>query len=469
MRRTRIVCTVGPASRAPTIIKKLLLADVDVFRINFSHGTRISHLEEITAIRRQAAQLGKTVAILQDLPGPKIRVGKLSGGSADLVKGSEFTLLAKQLLGDKSRVTVNNPALIHSVKKGDVLHLADGLIRLRVEESLGEAVRCIVLAGGTLSDGKGVNAPGAKLRIAYPTKDDRQHLAFGLEQSVDFVALSFIRSAEDVRSVKRLLPRRRGPMLIAKVEKREAVENFEPILAEADGVMVARGDLGIEVPSERVPMIQKRIIEKCNEEGKPVIVATQMLVSMVDNPVPTRAETSDVATAVFDGADAVMLSDETAVGKYPIEAVRRLDRIATAAEKDFAKYGRSHAEERAVSPVEDAIARAACRLALYIRAKVIVAPTQTGSTARRVSKYRPGQPILALCSSSTVARQMKLPWGVVPIAVKQARTTDQLFSMAKSAARSLRLAGRGDKMVMTSGTPGVGGSTDLIKVIEVGS
>jgi pyruvate kinase len=468
LRRTKIVCTIGPVSRSRSVVRKLLAAEGDVFRINFSHGNRTSHLEEITTIRREAERLGRTVAILQDLPGPKIRVGKMSNGSAELAKGSGFSLLAHQVVGDKNQATVNNPELIRSVRKGDILHLADGLIRLRVEESVGDSVRCVVLAGGTLSDGKGVNAPGAKLKIGYPTRDDRDYLAFGLEHGVDFVALSFVRSSDDVRSVRRLLPRREGPMLIAKIEKREAVDNFDSILKEADGVMVARGDLGIEVASERVPVIQKGIIEKCNEAGKPVIVATQMLVSMVDNPVPTRAETSDVATAVFDGADAVMLSDETAVGRYPVEAVRRLDKIARAAERDFSRYGHAHAEQKAVSPVEDAIARAACRLAHYVRAKAIVAPTQTGSTARRVSKYRPDQPVLALCSSPRVARQMKLPWGVVPVPVRQARTTDQLFIMAESVAKSLQLARQGDKMVMTSGTPGLGGSTDLIKVIEVG-
>lgn len=468
MRRTKIVCTVGPATSSTATVARLISSEVDVFRINFSHGNRTSHLQEIKTIRRQADRVGRTVAILQDLPGPKIRVGKIRNGSADLAKGSEFRLVAAQVLGDGHQASVNNPSLIRSVERGDVLHLAEGLIRLRVEEKLGGSVRCVVVAGGTLSDGKGVNAPGVRLKIDFPTRQDREHLAFGLAHGVDFVALSFVRSPRDVRLVRKLLPRREAPTLIAKIEKREAVENFDSILEEADGIMVARGDLGIEVPSERVPLIQKGIIEKCNREGKPVIVATQMLVSMVDSPLPTRAETSDVATAVLDGADAVMLSDETAVGRYPVEAVRTLDRIARATERDFSRYGHLHAEERVESPVEDAIGGAACRLARYIGAEVIVAPTQTGSTARRVSKYRPSQPILALCSSPSVARQMKLPWGVVPVLVKQARTTDQLFSMAESVATSLRLARRGDKMVMTSGTPGVGGSTDLIKVIKIG-
>ena len=468
MRRTKVVCTLGPASRSASVIRRLLAAEVDVFRINFSHGDRASHLAEITAVRTLAEKMGRTVAILQDLPGPKIRVGKMKGGSAELVKGSGFKLLTQQVLGDSGQATVNYPTLIRSVKKGDVLHLADGLIRLRVQESRGDSVDCTVLAGGTLSDGKGVNAPGVELKIGFPTLKDREHLRFGLSHGVDFVGLSFVRSSEDVRTVRRLLRHGIWPRLIAKIEKREAVENFDSILREADGIMVARGDLGIEVASERVPMIQKAIIAKCNREGKPVIVATQMLVSMVNNPVPTRAETSDVATAVLDGADAVMLSDETAVGKFPVEAVRTLDRIASAAEKSFAKYGHASAEESERPPVEDAIGRAVCRLAHFIGARVIVAPTQTGSTAKRVSKYRPEQPILALCPSTAVARQMKLTWGVVPVPVRRSRTTDQLFSLAESTAKSLGLAGRDDRMVMTSGTPGLGGSTDLIKVIDVG-
>lgn len=468
MRRTKIVCTIGPATHSLAMMKRLISADADVFRINFSHGNEASHREEISNIRRLAEGLGRTVAILQDLPGPKIRVGKMKSGSAELIKGSEFLLTARQIVGDGKIASVNNPVLVRSARKGDVLHLADGLIMLRVEENLGDSVRCTVAAGGTLGDGKGVNAPGVKMKIGFPTRADREHLAFGLKIGVDFMALSFVRSAEDISSVRRIVGRGDSPQLIAKIEKREAAEDFDSILEQADGVMVARGDLGIEIPSERVPVVQKEIIGKCNEAGKPVIVATQMLVSMVSNPIPSRAETSDVANAILDGADAVMLSDETAIGRYPVEAVRTLDRIARAAEKEFARFGQPRAEERAKSPVEDAIGRAACRLAHYIRAKAIVAPTQTGSTAKRVSKYRPEQPILALCSSADVARRMKLNWGIVPVPVKKARNTDQLFSMAEAVAKSLRIAGRGDKMVMTSGTLGVGGSTDLIKVIEIG-
>lgn len=439
---------------------------MDVFRINFSHGTKSEHLQEIRSIRSEAERAGRIVAILQDLPGPKIRVGRFRAGSVELTKGSSFLLTSKSVLGDQGRASVNYPEMIRSLAEGDILHLADGLIRLRVEELTSDGASCVVIAGGTLSSGKGVNAPGIRMKIRYPTPEDVGHLKFGLDQGVDYVALSFVRGPSDVRAVRRLL-RGSKVSVIVKVEKREAVENIAALLSEADGVMVARGDLGLEVPIERVPIIQKEIIDRCNDAGKPVIVATQMLVSMVNNPVPSRAEATDVSTAVLDGADAVMLSEETAVGKYPVEAVLMLERIAKSTERVLGRYTRQHPEGGTL-PTEEAIARAACGLARYVGARAIVAPTQTGSTARRVSKYRPEQPIIALCSMPSVARRLKLNWGVVPVITRQTRSTDSLFARAESAARSMGLVKTGDKMVMSSGTPGVGGSTDLIKVMTVG-
>ena len=308
MRRTKIVCTVGPSSRSAAVLRKLISSGVDVFRINFSHGTRKEHLQEIRTIRAEAQRAGKVVAILQDLPGPKIRVGRFKEGSVELTKGSAFLLSAGDFLGDERRASVNYPSLIRSLKEGDVLHLADGIIRVRVEKNTRDGVKTTVIAGGILSSGKGVNAPGVQVRLHYPTGKDAEHLKFGLSQGLDFVALSFVRSSSDVRAVRRLI-RDESPSLIVKVEKREAVENIDSLVKEADGIMVARGDLGIEVPIERVPVLQKEIIGKCNSAGKPVIVATQMLMSMVSNPIPSRAEATDVSTAVLDGADAVMLSD----------------------------------------------------------------------------------------------------------------------------------------------------------------
>jgi pyruvate kinase len=318
-----------------------------------------------------------------------------------------------------------------------------------------------------LISGKGVNAPGVKLRMKYPTENDIVHLKFGLALAVDYVAISFVRTPSDVRAVRNLLPKD-GPLLVAKVEKREAVDNLDRIMAESDGVMVARGDLGIEVPIEKVPAIQKRIIGKCNEAGKPVIVATQMLLSMVNFPVPTRAEVTDVSTAILDGADAVMLSDETTVGKYPLESVEMLDRIARSTERSLGGYAKPLIEAE-TKETGEAIGRAACRLADYVGAKAIVAPTQTGTTARRVAMYRPRQPIVAMCTESRIARRMKIYRGVIPVVSRKAKTMDWLFQMADTAAETLGLAQKGDRIVVTSGTPGLKGTTNLIKVSVVGS
>ena len=466
LRKTKIVCTIGPASRSAATVRKLI-QNVDVFRVNFSHGDHQSHLEEVRTIRKEASRGGRTVAILQDLPGPKVRVGKMAGGSADLLRGSQLTLTSSDVVGTAALVPINNPALLASLERGDVLHLADGVIRLRVEEPDAEGARCAVLAGGVLSSGKGVNAPGVKLKIEYPTPSDVDHLRFGLKLGVDYIAASFVRTPGDIRAVKKLIPAG-GPPVIAKIEKKEAVRSFGDILDEADGVMVARGDLGIEAPIETVPVIQKEIIRKSNEAGKPVIVATQMLVSMVNFPVPSRAEVTDVSTAILDGTDAVMLSDETTVGKYPVESVRMLDRIARSTERSLRAYARPLAETES-SETATAIARAACRLADYVGAKAIVAPTQTGSTARRVSKFKPSQPIVAMCTSPSVARRLMLYRGVLPILSRQARSVDWLFERADSAAEKLGLARKGERIVVTSGTPGMRGTTNLIKVSVVGS
>jgi pyruvate kinase len=393
VRRTKLVCTVGPSSSGYQTIRRLVTL-VDAFRINFSHGDNASHLHDIATIRGEARRAGRTVAILQDLPGPKIRIGKMADGSAELTRGSAFLLTDSVVVGDSKRASVNYPRLLDSVEKGDFLHLADGLIRLRVDGRTGDGILCTVLVGGTLSSGKGVNAPGVRMKVEYPTAADSAHLRFGLNHGVDFIAASFVRSRADLTSLSRLMPKER-PLLIAKIEKREAVRNFDEILAEADGVMVARGDLGIEVPIETVPSIQSEIIRKCNEAGKPVIVATQMLVSMVNLPVPSRAEVTDVSTAILQGTDAVMLSDETTVGKYPVESAAMLDRIARSTEKNMS-HGDRQSSSRKYEETGAAIAKAACGLAEYVRAKAIVAPTQTGSTARRVSMYRPRQPIIAL-------------------------------------------------------------------------
>jgi pyruvate kinase len=440
---------------------------VDVFRINFSHGDRASHLKEIETIRREARRGGRTIAILQDLPGPKIRVGRIAGGVVDLRSGAQVILTSADVEGDASLIPIGNPDLLSSVGRGDILYLADGIIRLRVEEPVAGGVRCAVLAGGVLSSGKGLNAPGVKLEIEYPTKKDIEHLRLGLRLGVDFVAMSFVRTPSDIRAVRKLVPPD-GPKLIAKIEKKEAVRNLQGVLAESDGAMVARGDLGIEVPIETVPAIQKKIIRSCNSAGKPVIVATQMLLSMVNSPVPSRAEVTDVSTAILDGTDAVMLSEETTVGKYPVEAVRMLDKIARSTENSLMSYARTPLEPE-THDTASAIARAACALADYVGAKAIVAPTGTGATARRVSMHRPRHPIVALCTDSRVARELKLYRGVIPLVSRKAKTIDWLFERADAAAVQLGLAKKGERIVVTSGTPGMKGTTNLIKVSVVGS
>ena len=466
MRKTKIVCTIGPASSRPRIVRRLV-PHVDVFRINFSHGDRASHVQEIRTIRRESRRAGRIVAILQDLPGPKIRVGRITGGAVELPNGSQVVLTSSDVDGTATLIPVGNPDLLTSVGRGDVLYLADGIIRLRVEEAAAEGVRCTVLSGGVLSSGKGINAPGVTLKIQYPTKKDMEHLRLGVRLGVDYVAMSFVRTAADVRAVRKLVPPD-GPKLIAKIEKKEAVKNLQGVLEESDGAMVARGDLGIEVPIETVPAIQKDIIGRCNSAGKPVIVATQMLLSMVNSPVPTRAEVTDVSSAILDGTDAVMLSEETTVGRYPVEAVRMLDRIARSTESALQSYARAPAETEA-HDTGSAIARAACRLADYVRAKAIVAPTETGATARRVSMYRPQHPIVAICTDARVARELKLYRGIVPLISKKAKTIDWLFERADAAAEQLGLANKGERIVVTSGTPGMKGTTNLIKVSAVGS
>jgi pyruvate kinase len=388
-------------------------------------------------------------------------------GSVELIKGASYSLVSQDIMGDETHASVNYPELLRSLRRGNLLHLADGIIRMRVEEKIDNGVRCTVLDGGILSSGKGVNAPGVKIRLDYPTASDIKDLRFGIKKEVDFVGLSFLRTAADVKAVKKLLGQNETVSLIAKIEKQEAVGDFDSILREVDGVMVARGDLGIEVPIERMPIIQKEIIRKCNEAGKQVIVATQMLMSMVNYPVPSRAEVSDVSNAILDGTDAVMLSDETAVGKYPLEAVEVLGRIARSTEDVLQKYGPPPINEKSDTS-EEAIGRAACRLAEYIRAKAIVAPTHTGSTARRVSMHRPKQPIIALCTEEEVARKLKLCWGVIPVLIPQQKNIDSLFAMAETTAMEIGLARKGDRIVVTSGTLGAKGSTDLVKVTTVG-
>lgn len=469
-RRTKIVCTIGPAVASEAVLEQMILAGMNVARLNFSHGDHQTHAGYIEAIRRIASRLGLPVAILQDLPGPKIRTGPLRKVTINLQEGSNFTLTTKPLIGNEQRVSVTLANLPQDVKPGDFIFLADGTIKLEVLSTTETEVQCKVVTGGTLGPAKGINVPGVTLNVPSTTEEDWRHLAFGLEQGVDFVALSFVRRASDIATVKNYVHEKGyDTPIIAKIEKREALENIDEILKEADGVMVARGDLGVEVPIEKVPLAQKEIVKKCNHLGKPVIIATQMLESMINSPYPTRAEVADVANAILDGADAVMLSAETAIGRYPLESVRMMLQIAKEVDASLPYEAMLRERGTALEPeIDDAISYAACHSAFQLGAAAIVAFTTSGATARRVSKYRPKAPILALTPSDVTSRRLALSWGVRAYIVAEPQIVDEMFALASRTAQEIGLAHSGDIVVITAGVPtGVAGSTNLLKVERI--
>ncbi len=466
-RRTKIVATVGPASSSEPALRRLVAAGVDVFRLNFSHGTVGGHLEVIRRIRALERELGVEIGILQDLCGPKIRLGRLPGDGIVLEPGTIVRLVP----GDeapKGTLPVGYPHLLEDVRPGDPILLADGAVELKVTARTGDALEAEVVTGGRLTSHKGVNLPASRLRVPAVTEKDRMDLEAGLEAGVDFVALSFVRDPADLEPV---LERLRGldhrPLVIAKIEKPEAVRRLDAILELADGVMVARGDLGVEMPAEEVPLIQKRIIAAARASAKPVITATQMLRSMVDAPRPTRAETSDVANAILDGTDAVMLSEETAVGRYPAEAVQVLHRIARAVEPELP--WEAHLEEPlspAVPMPAGAISRAACWLARDVDAGLIVASTAGGGTARLVARFRVPFPVLGLSPDEGVRRQLRLSWGVVPVAMPAVEETEVLLQRVRETAQKRGIV-PGTRIVVTAGIPlNVPGTTNLVHVLE---
>ncbi len=469
MRRTKIVCTLGPASRSPEVIRGLIMAGMNVARLNFSHGTHEEHAATIALVRRLAWECDDSpVAILQDLCGPKIRTGPLASGKQriDLHPGATFTLTTEPCDGTEERVSVSYEGLAREVKNGDRLLLSDGDIELEVvEPPSATEVKTRVVNGGALTGRKGVNAPTATLSIAALTEKDKVDLRFGVEHGVDFVALSFVRRAADVDEARALA---RGTPIVAKIEKHEAIEAIDAIVDRADGVMVARGDLGVELPLERVPLAQKLIIRKANLAGKPVITATQMLRSMVENPRPTRAEASDVANAIFDGTDAVMLSEETAAGIYPVRAAATLARIAEAAEGPEL-YAQMRARDLgAARTVADVVSRSAVEIAEALDARAIVCPTLSGTTARLVSRYRPRQPIVAFSPSDGSVRRLSLSWGVVPRHGAKHDDAERLIHTLERDLVRLKLCKPGDRAVMIAGLPaGVAGKTNFVRVEEI--
>ena len=465
MARTKIVCTIGPASRSPETLEQLIRAGMDVARLNFSHGTQTEHLEVITTVRRIAERLGRPIAILQDLAGLKIRIGEIASGAVMLEAGAPFTLTTRQVLGSRQEVFVDYPHLTEDVQRGDRLLLSDGDLELEVIGTTGEDVHCRVITGGTLASRKGINLPARSITTPTVTDKDRDDLAFGLRHGVDYIAQSFVRTAADVLEVRGMIQDHGSTVpLIAKIETQDALTSIDEIIDSVDGVMVARGDLGVAVPLATVPRLQKMLIGKANRAGKPVITATQMLRSMQDSPRPTRAEVTDVANAVLDGTDAIMLSEETAIGRFPLEAVRMMAAIAADAESVFPFEAWIHRFETG-GPLPDAVARAACSMAADIDAAAIVTCTQSGGTARRVARYRPRAPILAPTPHAETYRRLALVWGITPLLNQSQPTTDELIAGAVGAALAAARVQRGDTVVITAGVPvGRAGMTNLIKV-----
>jgi pyruvate kinase len=470
-RHSKIVCTIGPASCSPKIIERLLRAGMDVARLNFSHGSHQDHAQNIATLRKLALELEKPIAIMADLQGPKIRTGVLASGTPVILRaGQKFTITTAKILGDSTRVNTTFLPLPREVKRGARILLSDGLIELRVQQVRGREVICVVVNGGALGEHKGINLPGVQLRVPALTPKDRQDLRFALKQGVNYIAVSFVRRPEDVLMAKSLI---RGAgfdtPVIAKLEKPEAIENLDAILRAADGVMVARGDLGVEMNPERVPVVQKMIISRAREFRRPVITATQMLESMTENPRPTRAEASDVANAIFDGSDAVMLSAETASGKYPVEAVSMMARIIEEAESSIREFPQPSSVQEKLK-VAESVAELVCHASRELHMKLIAVFTHSGFTARLVSRYRPLVPIIAFSPVAETRRRMALIWGVLPRNISNVRKIDGLASVAEKRLLEEKLVRNGDVIGIVAGTPmGIRGTTNFMKFHVIGS
>jgi pyruvate kinase len=471
--KTKIICTLGPSTNTLEQLVELIRAGTDVVRLNFSHGSYDDHIKELQNVREASRLTGEAITVLQDLQGPKIRIGELAGPVL-LKEGDSLTITTEPLVGDARRISTTYTHLTSDVHSGDTILLDDGKIRLTVVEVSPLEVRCEVVVGGPLSSNKGINLPGVSVSAPSLTQKDLRDLEFGIAQDVDYVALSFVRTADDIRQLRRAIVGRieKGRFLpiIAKIEKPQAVANIDSIIAESDGIMVARGDLGVELPPEDVPILQKMIIKKCNEAGKPVIIATQMLESMISNPTPTRAEASDVANAVVDGADCVMLSGETSIGKYPIEAVRIMERIIGKVEAERLTLGRMLQQGHGVvENRHDALARAACVLAEQMNAAAIVTVTHSGQTARVIARYRPGPRLLAITDRAKILRRLNLIWGVFGMVIEDLdEDSDKALQKIQERLVQDGLVMRGEYVVMLAGQPFFArGSTNFIKVEKI--
>jgi pyruvate kinase len=453
IRRTKIVCTIGPATSNRRIIEKLARAGMDCARLNFSHGNPAEHLRVIREVREISKRLRSPIAIMQDLPGPKIRVGKIAGGSVELRKGATVALTTSETVGDSHKLPVGPKDLPKYVLPGSTIFLSDGSIRLRVTETTDTDIICKCEIGGLLLSGKGVNIPQLKQTFETFTDRDKEFLSFGLEQGIDFVAVSFVRTAKDIRTVQSFIRERssenKAPLVVAKIEKKDAISNLDEIVRESDAVMVARGDLGVENPVEEVPILQKMVISKCNANAVPVITATQILESMVTNPSPTRAEVSDIANAIFDGTDALMLSEETAVGKYPIECVQVLDRVSLIAEEQLlSKASGSNLEAPSFGRVQDAVSKAVSQISVDVQAKAIVSPLDDGELIQKISRFRQGPVIVGISDQERILRRGKIIWGLSPVRTRKTITSlRDLLDASVEALLKEKIIKTGDRIV----------------------
>jgi len=474
MRKTKIVATLGPATDPPEVLRKMISSGLDVARINFSHGTHESHSMRAEQLREMCKEMGATVALLADTKGPEIRLGTFEEGKVELVAGNTFILTSDSVAGNVNKVSISYPGLPTEVSQGTRILLDDGLIELIVESISGNNITTKIINGGMVSDRKGVNVPSVSLDIPFVCAKDRQDLRFMVENNFDFVAASFVRSADDVNEMREELKRidsKTKIKIIAKIENSEGVNNLDSILEVSDGLMVARGDLGVEVEYEELPILQKDMIKRTSSQGKPVITATQMLESMINNPRPTRAEISDVANAIYDGTSAIMLSGETASGKYPAESLASMAKIAERIERaiDYRQFFFRRREGKSELSITSAISHATVTTSHDLDATAILTVSMSGNTARNVTKYRPTCPIIACTPDSVVHRQLKLCWGILPILTEEENDTTTLFNQAVEAAMEAGYINEGELVVLTAGVPvGQAGTTNLLKVHVVG-
>ncbi|MBC5660227.1 pyruvate kinase [Anaerosacchariphilus sp. NSJ-68] len=472
MRKTKIICTLGPASESEEVIRELMLAGMNVARLNFSHGTHEEQRGKLERVKKVREELGLPVALLLDTKGPEIRTGEFEKGKVELKKGQTFVLTTEDVMGNEGKVSITYKNLVKDVQPGDSILIDDGLIGLKVVKVTEKEIICSVENGGIISNKKGINVPGVELKMPFISKKDKDDIEFAVQEGFDYIAASFTRTADDILEIRRILEENHCDYIkiIAKVENDQGIKNVDEILRVADGVMIARGDMGVEIPLEEVPSIQKKLIRKAFETGKPIITATQMLDSMMKNPRPTRAETSDVANAIYQGTSAIMLSGETASGQYPVEALKTMVKIALRTEADIdydERFKRRSIEDR--TDITNAVSHATCTTAVDLHAAAIITVTKSGRTVGMIAKHHPGCMIIGCCMDDYVCRQLNLYWGVQPLLLPKEENADALFNSAVTAAEDAGLVFRGDLTVLTAGVPlGVTGTTNLIKVQVAG-